>query len=117
MLKTQACNEEIINKIKISLEKEIEYQLNDCEQFEDPDFLDDRLLESYELCNKFLTYNYFERSETYLNKVISRYRKVKGHYKLSRYIWLLLYKIDLHNKKEDLRRLFKLIVDNSEDWC
>ena len=110
--KIMACNEKIITEIKNALEYELELQEINTVISNDPDevCMDENLIKSYELCNRILDYDYFNRSESYLNKLINKGKGVN-------IVWKILYNIDLHIKKNDMRRLFKLIVNNSEDWC
>lgn len=112
MKKIMACNERIISDIKEALMFEINNQLEEAEEFNDPDALDDTLLESFHLCKKLLgedisKTDYFDRSERYLDRLMS------GHG--FEFIWTILYRLDSRNKKRDLKRLFKLITEHSED--
>ena len=118
MKKIMACNEKIVYDISEVVKRELRIQLSDCEEFGDPSLLSDDLVECNELCEKILSFNYFSRSEKCLNEGVKALRRNNSlKCSLLKYKWLILYKLDLYNKKKDLRRLFKLIVNSSEDWC
>lgn len=66
--------------------------------------------EVLELCDKLLTYDYFNKSEKYLetknHEVISKFKPYK--------IWLKLYNKDVNTKQKDLRKMLNLISRNIE---
>jgi len=111
MMSTKACSEKIIWDISEAINNEIELELNDAETFNDPDLIDENLVESKILCDKLLNYNYFEESEALLDSMIENKKCDK------RNRWESIYNRELKEKKRDMRRLFNLIVDYSEDWC
>lgn len=111
MMSTKACSEKIIWDISEAINKEIELELNDAETFNDPDLIDENLLESKALCDRLLNYNYFEESEALLDSMIRDKKCDRGNR------WEYIYNRELKEKKRDMRKLFSLIVDYSEDWC
>ena len=114
-----ACNEKIIWSINEAIKEELKSQVNDAELFNDPDLVDESLVECSELCDKLLTHDYFKESESILDEWSNldfcevRYSK----YELTRLRWESTYNKNLKEKKEDLKRLFKLIANYSEGWC
>ena len=71
-----------------------------------PDVYEDLLMCS-ELSNKLLNYDYFKKSESILNNYKLDTKLIKR--------WDLKQKKELKEKKNDLRQLFKLIVNNLEE--
>lgn len=108
-----ACNEKIIHAINDAVKYELKRQLGDSDLFGDPDIIDQNLLECSELCDKIISTNYFEHSEEILNKSIHNLDTSD----FARLRWEKAYKEDLNNKKSDMRRVFDLILNYSEDWC
>ena len=109
MKELMAVNEKILNDISATLEDELKRQIEDAMSKNDPDLISDKLVECKNICNKLLTHDYFERSEHYLDRLMAN----KG----ITVVWDLLYDFDLNKKQKDLRRLFNLIINYSEDWC
>lgn len=105
--------ERIISNISKVINWSIEY--HDCNYDIDPEDFES-LLECRDLCDKILTYNYFDASESYIDYLgkANQLKKFKCFNKVLNK-WYLLYKKDLEEKRKDLRRLFKLIVNISED--
>lgn len=66
--------------------------------------------ECIELCDKLLTNDYFEKSESYLEKNHDILSDLK-FYK----VWLKLYNKDVKKKKKDVSKLFKIVVRNIEE--
>jgi len=66
--------------------------------------------ECLELCDKILTNDYFEKSESYLEKTHCVLSNLK-YYK----VWLKLYRKDAKKKKKDLGKLLKIVVRNIEE--
>ena len=97
--------EKIITNIKLHLVELLEYYDNN----NSPEICDD-LVRAIELCYKLLDYDYFKETESYLNgKNITAIGKWFCGYNI-RYLF------NLSKKRRDLRKLFKIIVDNSEEW-
>lgn len=72
------------------------------------------LLECLDLAYKILTYDYFKKSEAYLDSVSISKDNYNAFTKISRK-WDRMYKKELKEKKADLKRLFKLILQNAEE--
>ena len=69
-----------------------------------------------ELCFKLLHFDYFKKSEDYITAVTERIKVDDS--KLFKKIgskWEKLYRKDLKLKQKDLKQLFKLLVDCSEE--
>ncbi len=80
----------------------------------------ENLLECRKLCDKLLHYDYFNKSESYLHSAHIEFdgknSKILMPLSIKKLdIWERLYKKDLKNKKKDLRKLFNLIVESSEE--
>ena len=63
-----ACNEKIVWNINEVIKEELKSQVEDAELLNDPDLVDENLVECSELCNKLLTHDYFEKSESILDE-------------------------------------------------
>ena len=114
----KACSERIIWEISKAIDHEYKVQLCDADMFGDPDEIDDHLLECKELCDKLLTHDYFAESEEILNSVFSSKSEIEiDKLEAIRKKWVKMYGDELKVKKKDMKRLFNLIADYSEDWC
>lgn len=109
-----SCSEKIISAIKDAIQDEIVQQIQDCEELRNPDLLNKNLIECNDLCHRLLEYDYFKESEELLDDAIKSYEK---DIKKETDKWLKLYNREIKVKKKDLKRLFDLIVEDSEDWC
>ena len=85
--------------------------INDLPEDEFPELHDD-LYESKELCEKLLYYDYFKKSEEYLNKNIDKggAQSFKKFNRLA-YTWDRMQKKEKKEKEKDHEILFKLIID------
>lgn len=115
MEEVKACNERIIWEINNAIKDELKLQFKDAEEFYDPDLIDKDLIECNELCDKLLTYDYFEESESILDQAAED--STFNNYEKLRRKWERAYNKELKNKKKDLERLFYLIANSSEVWC
>lgn len=101
----------IIRDIYDVLNKSIDFH----ERYYDiyPGDLED-LIECRLLCERLLYFDYFKKSEAYLDE----HNQSECSYKKFKKVldeWEVLYKKDLKEKRKDLERLFDLIVNTSEE--
>jgi len=76
------------------------------------------LYDAYCLCNKLLSTDYYSKSDSIKEEF---YKKVsEGDIDFAegvRVLWVKEYNYERNKKEEDLKKLFKIIAENIEDWC
>lgn len=83
-----------------------------CDGSYEEDHIISDMNECLELCDKLLTYDYFSKSESYLE---NNNKKVLGGEVKYTNDWYRIYKKEFKVKKKDLTKMLKLIIRNIEE--